>query len=165
MMVNNMIRDATIADAPAICGIYNYYIENTPVTFEEAALSPEEMAARISDITQAYPWIVYLENGTIVGYAYAGKWKARSAYRHTAELTVYLDHMATGRGIGSRLMTELLARLRGIGVHAVVGGVALPNPASTALHEKFGFKKVAHFPEVGFKFGKWIDVGYWELML
>jgi L-amino acid N-acyltransferase YncA len=160
-----MIRDASTADAAAICAIYNHYIVTTVITFEEEPLSQADMAARISDITRAYPWLVYVENGSVIGYAYAGKWKARSAYRHTAEITVYLDHTATGRGIGSQLMAELLSRLRAQGVHAAVGGVALPNPQSVALHEKFGFKPVGRFHEVGYKFGNWIDVGYWELLL
>lgn len=160
-----MIRDVCNADAAAISAIYNYYILNTIITFEEVAITEQEMAERISDITQAYPWIVYVEDGAVVGYAYAGKWKARSAYRNTVEVTVYLDHRATGRGIGSKLMAELLARLRTQGHHAAVGGVALPNPPSVRLQEKFGFKQVAHFPEVGYKFGKWIDVGYLELLL
>jgi L-amino acid N-acyltransferase YncA len=160
-----MIRDVCLADAAAICAIYNHYVTNTIVTFEEDAVSEGEMATRISDITQAFPWIVYVDGDKVIGYAYAGKWKTRSAYRHTVEITVYLDHGVTGRGLGSELMAELLARLRALGCHAAVGGAALPNPPSIALQEKFGFKQVARFPEVGYKFGKWIDVGYWELML
>lgn len=160
-----MIRNASRDDAAAIAAIYNYYIENTTITFEETAMAPQEMAERIAEITQSYPWIVYLESDVVVGYAYAGRWKARSAYRHTVEVSIYLDHAATGRGIGSKLMAELLARLKVLGVHAAIGGAALPNPPSATLQEKFGFRKVAHFPEVGLKFGKWIDVGYWELIL
>jgi L-amino acid N-acyltransferase YncA len=160
-----MIRDVALSDAAAICGIYNHYISNTVITFEEVPLSPDQMAARISDVTQSHPWIVYLEGDTLIGYAYAGRWKARSAYKNTVEVSIYLHHLHAGKGIGSRLMAELLSRLRAGGFHAAVGGAALPNDPSVRLQEKFGFKKVAHFPEVGYKFGKWIDVGYWELVL
>lgn len=160
-----MIRNASCADAPAICAIYNHYIVNTTVTFEEAALSDAQMAERISDVTQTYPWIVYVQGEAVIGYAYAGKWRARSAYNRTAEVSIYLDHKATGRGIGSKLMDELLRRLKAMDIHTAIGGASLPNDPSVALQEKFGFRKAAHFHEVGYKFGKWIDVGYWELAL
>jgi L-amino acid N-acyltransferase YncA len=160
-----MIRDADPSDAAAICDIYNHYVTQTIVTFEETAVSQAEMTRRIEEITRSFPWIVYTEADSVTGYAYAGNWKTRAAYRHTVELSIYIRHGATGRGIGGALMTELLKRLRTIDVHAVIGGASLPNPQSVALQEKFGFRKVAHFPQVGYKFGQWIDVGYWELVL
>ncbi|HEV8248126.1 MAG TPA: GNAT family N-acetyltransferase, partial [Polyangiaceae bacterium] len=98
----------------------------------------------------------------IVGYAYATRWRTRPAYRFSTEITVYLDPECRRLGIGSRLYEELLAKLQARGVHAAMAGIALPNEASVALHEKFGFSKVAHFKEVGFKFNTWIDVGYWQ---
>ncbi|HBC86938.1 MAG TPA: phosphinothricin acetyltransferase [Lentisphaeria bacterium] len=159
-----MIRKAKTTDAKTICSIYNYYIENTVVTFEEVPLSASEMAKRIKDIGKDFPWIVYVEGKQILGYAYAGKWKTRCSYRLTVESTVYLHRDAVGKGIGTKLYKALLPMLKKNGFHVVVGGIALPNKGSVALHEKFGFKKVAHFKEVGFKFGKWIDVGYWELI-
>lgn len=159
-----MIRKAKISDAKAICSIYNYYIENTIITFEETPLPVSEMAKRIKEIGKDFPWIVYVEGGRVLGYAYASRWKTRSAYRKTAESTVYLHRDAVGKGIGTKLYKALLPMLKKKGFHVVVGGIALPNKGSAALHEKFGFKKVAHFKEVGFKFRKWIDVGYWELV-
>ncbi len=157
------IRPATPADAEAIARIYNHYVEETIVTFEEEAVPPSEMVRRIAEVQSAsLPWLAAELEARVVGYAYAGKWKGRSAYRFTAEATVYLDLACTGRGLGSRLFGDLLPILRGRGVHSVIGGVALPNAASVALLEKFGLKKVAHFKEVGFKFGRWIDVGYWQ---
>ena len=105
------------------------------------------------------------ENDQILGYAYAGKWHERCAYRYTAESTVYLDSKSGGKGYGTLLYQSLLADLKDLQYHVVIGGVALPNPASVALHEKFGFKKVAHYEEVGFKFDQWIDVAYWQLSL
>jgi phosphinothricin acetyltransferase len=111
------------------------------------------------------PWLVAEEDGTVVGYAYATKWRTRPAYRQSVEVTVYVASDRRRRGIGSVLYDSLLDELRDHGIHAAIGGIALPNPASVALQEKFGFEKVAHFAEVGFKFGKWIDVGYWQRIL
>ncbi len=161
-----MICSATNADATAIAALYNHYVVNTSVTFEEEAVAIEEMAQRIADTQAAeLPWLVYEENQRILGYAYASKWKSRCAYRYAVESTVYLDKAATGRGLGTTLYTALLAELRKQNLHCVIGGIALPNTASVALHEKFGFQKVAQFKEVGWKFDQWIDVGYWELIL
>ncbi|GFO53515.1 N-acetyltransferase [Geomonas sp. Red276] len=160
-----MIRSVTRDDAEAICRIYNHYILNTPITFEEEALTVSEMAARIDEYTREYPWVVYEDEGGIRGYAYAGKWKGRSAYRFTVESSIYLDASATGRGLGSLLYGELLAQLKSSPVHAVIAGITVPNQASVALHEKVGFKKIGEFREVGWKFGRWLDVGYWQLLL
>jgi phosphinothricin acetyltransferase len=111
------------------------------------------------------PWLVAEDDGRAVGYAYATQWKSRSAYRFAVEITVYLARDHDRRGIGSRLYEELFRLLEAHGIHAVIGGIALPNAASVALHEKFGMKKVAHFVDVGFKFDRWIDVAYWERIL
>jgi phosphinothricin acetyltransferase len=159
------IRDGQAADADAIARIYNHYIRNTIITFEEADVTPQEMARRIADVTARYPWLVGEESGAIIGYAYAGQWAERASYRHSAQSSIYLAESAMGRGLGTQLYQALLARLRVEPIHAVLGGISLPNAASIALHEKCGFKKVAHFSEVGFKFGRWIDVGYWQITL
>lgn len=161
-----MLRAATPADAAAIAGIYNHYILNTVVTFEEEALPVEEMARRITEtLADGNPWFVWEEGDRILGYAYAGKWKSRCSYRFSVEATVYLDPAATGRGLGTILYRALIDRYRNTRIHAIIGGVALPNDASTRLHEKLGFQKIAHFKEVGWKFDQWIDVGYWELII
>lgn len=161
-----MIRPATAQDAEGIAGIYNHYIANTIITFEEQTVAPEDMAERIGAVdSAALPWLVAERDGRLLGYAYAAPWKTRSAYRFSVETTVYLDPEARGQGIGSRLYEALLANLGERGVRAAIGGVALPNPASVALHEKLGMKKVAHFEQVGFKFDQWIDVGYWQINL
>ena len=124
------------------------------------------MLERIEAVLAArLPWYVVAAGGKPVGYAYASPWKARPAYRWSAEVTVYLDPTCAGRGLGKRLYGELLAALKSQGMHAAIGGIALPNEPSVGLHEKCGFRKVAHFAEVGFKFGRWIDVGYWERLL
>jgi phosphinothricin acetyltransferase len=160
-----MLRDAEPSDADAICSIYNEYILNTTITFEETPLQAEEMASRIRLVTQSYPWLVYEKDSRIVGYAYAGKWKERSAYRYSVETAIYMDSRHVGKGIGTQLLKELLERLKAVSLHSVISGIALPNPASVALCERFGFKKIAHFSEVGYKMNRWIDVGYWELLL
>ena len=160
-----MIRTVLLSDAQSICDIYNEYVKNSTITFEEIPVSPDEMKARIEDATQNYPWLVYEIDGKVVGYTYGRKWRDRAAYRNSVETGTYLDSKFIGRGIGAELKKELLRILKERSFHAVVSGIALPNPASVALNEKFGFSKVAHFKEVGFKFNRWIDVGYWELIL
>lgn len=159
-----MLRPVQAADAAAISEIYNHYILHAPATFEEEPLSPDSMLHRILDTTRIYPWFVWEESGGITGYCYARQWRERPAYRHSAEATIYLHPSATGKGIGSLLFSALLDELRVRKFHCLIGGVALPNPASVALLEKFGLRQVAHFREVGNKFGQWIDVGYWQLL-
>ncbi len=160
-----MIRAATPDDASAIVAIYNHYIATTSISFEERAVTVEEMAQRVRDVTDALPWLVHVEDGRVTGYAYATKWRVRSAYRFSAETSVYVEQGRGGRGIGKALYTALLEELRRREIHMAIGGIAQPNPASVALHESLGFKKVAHFSEVGRKFDRWVDVGYWELKL
>ncbi len=124
------------------------------------------MENRISEIQEAgLPWLVAIDASRVIGYARASKWKGRSAYRFSIESTVYLAPGYSGNGIGSLLYEALIRELKESGFHVMIGGIALPNPASVALHEKFGMKQVAHFNEVGFKFDKWIDVGYWQVTL
>lgn len=160
------IRPATSEDAHAICAIYNHYVATTTISFEEDPVSTADMAQRIEDVGAAgLPWLVAQVDGRPLGYAYATRWRARPAYRTSVESSVYLDAAAAGQGLGGALYRALLDALRARDVHLVIGGIAQPNPASVALHEKLGFHKVAHFSEVGRKFGRWVDVGYWELRL
>jgi phosphinothricin acetyltransferase len=161
-----MIRTAIPADATALAAIYNHYIRETVITFEEADITPADMAQRIGKLAAAgLPWLVLEEEGELLGYAYAGPWRERSAYRFASESSVYLRHDATGRGRGKRLYAAVIAAARAAGRQTLIGGVALPNAASVALHEGLGFEKVAHFARVGRKFERWIDVGYWQLAL
>ena len=160
------VRSAVAGDAERIARIYNYYIQNSVITFEEEQVGAQEMAARISEVQGAsLPWLVAEIGRETVGYAYAGKWKSRSAYRHSVETTIYVEKGCEGRGIGSRLYSELLAILRATGKHVAIGGTALPNSASVALHEKLGFEHVATFRQVGFKHDRWVDVAYWQIVL
>lgn len=160
------IRPAAAGDAAALARIYNFYVQETIVTFEEEAVSAAEMSARLREVQEAsLPWLVAEDRGEVVGYAYAGKWRVRRGYRFSVEVTVYLDHRRGRAGIGTSLYQRLLSELPPRGIHVAIGGIALPNEASVALHEKLGFRKTAHFHEVGFKFDRWIDVGYWEKRL
>lgn len=158
-----MIRSAHPSDAEAIVGIYNHYVANTTITFEELLVSAEEMRRRV-DVIQAagLPWLVLEESGQLLGYAYASKWKERSAYRYSVETSVYLKHGSQSRGLGSHLYEALFSALAERGIHAAMGGIVLPNDASVRLHEKMGMKQVARFEQVGYKFGQWLDVGYWQ---
>jgi L-amino acid N-acyltransferase YncA len=160
-----MIRDVEARDAEAICDIYNYFIKHSIITFEERSISVEDMRGRIRETTASYPWLVYQREDRVLGYAHASQWKNRYAYRYSVESTVYIAPDFVGQGIGSELYGGLISLLQESGFHSVIGGIALPNPVSVALHEKMGFEKVAHFREVGWKFERWIDVGYWELTL
>ena len=160
-----MIRNISQDDARVICDIYNYYILNSISTFELEPVSPEEIRNRIYRITQKYPWLVYEEDSEVIGYAYADEWKTRKDYKYSVESTIYLKDGYSGKGIGSTLYKFLLNEIKKTGIHAVIGGISLPNEASIALHEKLGFKEIACFKEVGYKFDKWIDVGYWELII
>ena len=162
------LRDATPHDGAALAAIYNPYVADTVITFETEPVRAEEMAARVSEAQESkLPYLVAIDDTTsqVAGYAYASKWKGRCAYRHSVETSVYLDRKLCGQGIGTLLMEALIERLRAAGMHALIGGIALPNEGSVGLHERLGFKKVAQFEQVGHKFDQWIDVGYWQLIL
>lgn len=160
-----MIRPIRPTDADILCQIYNHYIEETVISFEEEPVSPVEMRERIRLITATHPWLVDEREGQVLGYAYAGYWEDRPAYRLTAQTAIYLAPEATGQGIGFQLYSDLIALLQKQGLHSLLAGIALPNPGSVALHEKLGFSKVAHYSQIGFKQGRWIDVGRWQLLL
>ena len=161
-----MIRPAAPEDAARVAEIYNRFIAESVVTFEEQPVSTDEMRKRVTDVAAAgHPWLVAEIDGTVAGYAYAKSWHTRSAYRLTLESTIYLAPEFSGRGLGTRLYEALITAARDIPCHSLVGCIALPNPASIALHEKLGFRPVGIFKEVGWKFGRWIDVGYWQFML
>jgi phosphinothricin acetyltransferase len=161
-----VIRPASVADAASVAGVYNHYVEETSITFEEQEVSSSEIARRIREVGSAsLPWLIAERGGQVVGYAYATRWHVRSAYRFSAEIAVYVDPGHTRVGVGTRLYEQLFPMLRTRGLRAIMAGIALPNESSVALHEKFGLSKVAHFKEVGFKFDRWIDVGYWQRTL
>ena len=157
------VRAAVDQDASALADIYNPYVLETTITFEESAIGPADMAGRIAEAARAQlPFLVAHLAGMPVGFAYASRWKGRCAYRYSAETTVYVARGHWRRGVGKGLYAALLESLQRSGCHAAIGGIALPNERSIGLHERLGFTQVAQFREVGYKFGKWIDVGYWQ---
>lgn len=160
-----VIRPATQGDAARLAEIYNYYIEKTTVTFEEVPLDASEMSARISCSADEYPWLVADADDIVCGYAYASRWSDRSGYGPSAETTVYLAQEHIGKGLGSELYSALIDDLRHRKLHSAIGIIALPNSASIALHERLGYRKIGEFQEIGKKFGQWINVGYWQLLL
>jgi phosphinothricin acetyltransferase len=161
-----MIRPARSEDARSIAVIYNHYVVNTTATFEEEPVPVAEIGRRLEAVCAAgHPWLVEESMGRIVGYAYASAWNPRSAYRYAAEVTVYVAPDHNGLGTGTRLYQALLDRLREKGCRVVIAVITLPNPASVALHEKFGMTQAGEFQRVGYKFGRWLNVGYWQLEL
>jgi L-amino acid N-acyltransferase YncA len=158
------IRNVNPEDAAQIAEIYNYYIKNTHQTFETEPLSAEEMQARIGEVTENYPYVIAEESGVVYGYAYATQFKMRQAYEYSAEVSIYVRAGDKQKGIGTLLYDRLFEELRQTDIHAIIAGISLPNDGSVRFHEKLGFEKVAHFKEVGYKLGRWVDVGYWELI-
>ena len=160
-----MIRKVRHEDAHDIALIYNYYIGNSTITFETSSVSTEEMAGRIADISKKYPYFVYEESGKVLGYCYVSSWKKKAAYYNTVESTVYINKDFQGKGFGRALMNKLINDLKERSFHAVIACITIPNPSSVKLHEELGFRRVSEFKEVGYKFGEWLDVGDWELIL
>lgn len=161
-----MIRNVQLSDAKRIAKIYNPYIKDTIITFEEELVTVEDIAERIKAITKKnFPYIVYEENGDVVGYAYLSNWRSRSAYDITLETSVYIDKKAQAKGLGTILYAELINRAREINIHSLIGVISLPNPISQKLHEKFNFELVGNFKESGLKFNNFIDVEFWQLIL
>lgn len=156
------IRIATPGDAGAVARIYAPYVRDTAVSFEATPPDPEEMGRRISATLRLHPYLVLEEDGEVRGYAYAGPFAARAAYRWSVEVTVYVAEAARGCGVGGALYVELLALLTRQGFHAAFAGISLPNAPSVGLHERFGFVHAATFSRAGFKLGAWRDVGWWR---
>ena len=156
------LRDAELRDVAAIRRIYSPIVSSTAISFEEEPPSEEVIAERIAT---SHAWLVAESGGEVIGYAYAGRFHERPAYRWSTEVSVYLAPEARGQGLGAMLLTALLDRLRNMGFVNAFAGVALPNPASVHLFEGFGFERIAHWRNVGFKLGKWHDVAWWQLHL
>jgi len=164
-MTSPIIRDATVEDIPGMLEIYRPIVIDTPISFEFEPPTVEEFTERFSRTTDTDPWLVAVHDGSVAGYAYATEWRARPAYEATRETTVYVHRDHQRRGIARLLMTELLTRVSAAGAHVVVACVTLPNDASVSLHEGLGFEHVGTYSEVGRKFDRWHDVGFWALRL
>ncbi|MBK9033183.1 MAG: N-acetyltransferase [Myxococcales bacterium] len=159
-----MLRDATAADLPAIAAITAHYVATTAIHFAYQPPSVAELAA-LWAARGRHPWLVAVDDGdaaTVRGYAKSDRFRARAAYDRTAEVGLYLEPAHRGRGHGRALLDGLVAAMTAAGFHTAVAGIALPNPASVALHERCGFTAVGVFREVGWKFDAWHDVGFWQ---
>ncbi len=163
-VVELRIRPAKPEDLPRLTEIYNYYVVNTPVTFDIEPYTVERRESWFSQFapTGRYRLLVAEHNGTVIAYAGTTRFRPKAAYDTTVETTIYCHPGAAGKGIGSRLYAALFEMLRGEDIHRFVGGYVLPNPASAALHARFGFKVAGVFTENGRKFGKYWDVCWVE---
>jgi phosphinothricin acetyltransferase len=159
------LRPAAVSDASSIAAIYRPIVEETTISFEETAPDEAEMARRIGDTPRAYPWLVAERGSSIVGYAYASRHRERPCYRYSVDVSVYVAHDARGHGVGRTLYERLFELLSAGGFHRAFAGVTLPNDASIALHLACGFEAVGVYREVGRKFGKWLDVAWWQRSL
>ena len=160
------VKETVAADLPAIRDIYNYYIENSVITFEEVAWDDAAMQHKFDHIKEDdYPFFSCYDGDQLVGYYYLSSWNFRSAYSTTAEVTIYLAPSMTGRGYGRALYEHLLATTDRQRFHSLIACITIPNEPSIALHERFGFVQVSSIKEIGFKHDKWCDVGHWQLIL
>jgi L-amino acid N-acyltransferase YncA len=156
------IRLARPTDAPAITAIYVPYVTETVISFEMIPPTVDEMASRLEKTMAQFPWLVATEGDIVLGYAYAGKHSERAAYQWSTDVSVYLHKEWHGRGIGRTLYNALFTMLRALGYINVYGGITLPNPASVGLHEAMGLLPVGVYHHVGYKYGAWHDVGWWQ---
>lgn len=158
-MINDThIRMAALEDAAEIYAIYEPYILHTTVTFEYDRIPVEGFRKRMEGVMKKYPWLVYEEDGEIVGYAYASNFHTRAAYAWDSELSIYLKGTSKGKGIGTALYRELLEILKKQGIYTVYAYISMPNPESVAFHEKFGFVKDGLHKNTGYKFNRWLDL-------
>lgn len=154
--------DADDRDARAIQRIYAPFVRDTAVSFELVPPGVEEMRARIAKTLPRYPWLVLEEGGEAIGYVYASAHRERPAYAWSVATTVYVDGKHRRRGVGRALYASLFAVLELQGFHNAFAGIVLPNPGSVGLHEALGFQAIGVYREVGYKLGRWHDVGRWQ---
>jgi L-amino acid N-acyltransferase len=152
------IRHAQPADAAAIAAIYNHYVLHSTATYQEEPDTVEQRTAWLTDRLPEHPVIVGEENGQIIGWAALSPFKARSAYRYTAENSIYLKHGHTGKGLGKELLSHLIALADSLGLRCLVAVVSADQTASIGIHESLGFKKCGQLQRIGIKFGTWLDV-------
>ena len=159
------VRPAALDDLPALTAIYNHYIVNTTITFDVQPFDPEQRRAWFEDhaATGRHRLLVAVDaDGSVLGYTTTSRWRPKAAYDTTVESSVYCRPDAVGRGIGRRLYAALFEALAAEDIHRIVAGIGQPNPASVALHEGFGFRRVGVFESVGRKFGQYWDVAWFE---
>jgi L-amino acid N-acyltransferase YncA len=160
-----IVRFARPGDAAGILAIYAPYCETSPISFEIVPPTAEQMAERIQAVLAQYPWLVCEIDGEIAGYVYATKIRERAAYRWAIEVAVYVATRHHRRGVAQALYTALFSILRAQNYYKAYAGITLPNTGSVRLHEAVGFRPVGAFLGIGYKLGKWLDVGWWQLDL
>lgn len=160
-----IIRQFEVRDVGPACRLTNHYIQTSPAHFGCRPMPEAEFSAMWESGSKTYPWLAAEVDAHFAGYAKAGVWRAREAYARTAEVGIYVEPAAHGRGLGRSLYADLIRRVKETGFHTIVAGVTLPNEASVRLHESLGFRQVGTFREVGHKFDRWHDTGWWQLML
>lgn len=153
-----MIRTAILDDAQALLDIYTPYVLNTTITFETEVPTLSDFTQRIKSIQQRFPYLVLEVDNEIIGYAYATKYKERSAYDWTVETSVYIRQDVQARGYGKQLYTALEEALRTQGIVTMLACITYPNDLSIEFHKKMGFEHVAHFEKLGYKFNQWRDI-------
>jgi phosphinothricin acetyltransferase len=159
------VRKATLDDAGAIARIYAPYVTDTAISFETEPVSAEQVAQRMQEADGLYPWFVATEENAVVGYAYAAQFRIRPAYRFAVETSIYLEQGAQGRGVGTALYRALLDQLTKQGFTQAIAGITLPNEASVRVHERVGFALVGIYKDIGYKLGRWRDVGRYQCPL
>lgn len=160
-----MIHCIKDQDIQACLEIYNWYIENTNYTFEEQPLTYEQFENRVHRICAKYPFVVLVEEDTVVGYAYLDAFSQRSAYRKTVDLSIYVEHTKKHTGYGSQLMEAILEEAKQYDFYIIVSIVTEGNIQSEHIHQKYGFEKKAFFPNLGYKFHTWLGVTYFIKVL
>lgn len=160
--MDRSIRAATPEDAPRLLEIYRPIVEETAISFELSPPSVESFAAKISAIVTSHAWLVLEENADILGYAYASLHRERAAYRHAVETSVYVHPAHYGKGVGRQVYEALFQALDPEQFHNAYAGISLPNDGSIALHKMMGFTPIGVFREIGYKFGRWHDVSWWQ---
>ena len=159
------VRDAEPGDAAGCAAVYAPYVVDSTASFELEPPDAATMATRIEEAQERHAWLVLVEGPRVVGYAYAGPWRSRPAYRFSCEVSVYLDSGRRGAGGGRLLYSHLLSRVTALGYRTVVAGMTEPNPSSAALHRSMGFTHVGTLQAIGYKFGAWHDVSLFTLHL
>jgi L-amino acid N-acyltransferase YncA len=160
-----LIRQACVEDGRSVAAIYEPYVTETPASFEEIAPTGEEMAGRIRETIERFPFLVAEDGGQVIGYAYAGLHGTRASYRWSVNVSAYIARTHHRRGIGTLLYQELFSQLQAQGYAMAYAGITLPNAASVGLHESLGFTRVGVYCNAGYKLGSWRDVGWWERRL
>jgi phosphinothricin acetyltransferase len=164
-LANVHIRLATDNDMPAVRVIYNHYVATSTSTFQVELETENDRLEWLHNRTPAHPVVVALVDGEIVGWAALSPWKSRCAYARSVEASVYVQPDGLRRGIGRALLADLIERARAAGHHTIIGGACTEHPGSLALQRVLGFEPVGCFREVGYKFGRWLDVAYMQLLL